>query len=165
MARFLDGPAAGLEMDLRTCPTMLRLVQSTDPDMPFARRRRGGWDALDQPDDVPNAHELRLLVYRLVAGTNGVVFVRPGGRFEYGDYTHVEGLAHPLLEAFRDRDTFRTWAVLTITGETTHAGRGLPTNVGADLARINVEAFRLGASRLGELGAAVETQPDTWTIS
>jgi hypothetical protein len=54
MSRFIDGPAAGVQLQLRRAPLMLRVVQNA----------QGKWDALDQPTDDANADE-KIFVYRL----------------------------------------------------------------------------------------------------
>lgn len=92
----LDGPAAGVTLSLRSCPVFLRLVRS---------EITGKWDALDQPGDTPSDNE-DVFAYRVVPGTWGQVFVRPGGRYEYGDYKHLEGYDAELI---RDRDKWREW--------------------------------------------------------
>lgn len=101
--KALDGPAAGLELDLRRCPMYLRLVQDT-----MALK----WDALDQPDDTPGPSET-VYVYRRRPGTGGVVFActrrsSRDPRFEHGDYEHMPEVDG---EALRDTDGWRTWAM------------------------------------------------------
>lgn len=70
-------------------------------------RESGRWDTLDQPDDEPRASE-DVCVYAMVPETWSLVFVRPGGRYEMADYTHVEVDG----EQFRGRSRWREWAVL-----------------------------------------------------
>lgn len=53
MSRFIDGPAEGIDLQLRRAPLLLRAVKSP----------LGKWDALDQLDDVPRADE-RIYVYQ-----------------------------------------------------------------------------------------------------
>src|SRR5262245_61519854 len=52
MVRFLDGPAAGVDLLLLRAPLFLRVT-----------RRSLEWDALDQFDDLPGADE-EIIVYR-----------------------------------------------------------------------------------------------------
>lgn len=47
MIRFLDGPAEGVALALRSAPERLRVVLNAD----------GRWDALDQPEDEPKPGE------------------------------------------------------------------------------------------------------------
>jgi len=81
LAEFLDGPAKGISLNLRTCPRYLRVVIDHEED---------GVDALDQRGDSPKDNE-DVYVYLLQEDTWGVVFVRPGGRYEHGKYTY-----HPV---------------------------------------------------------------------
>lgn len=111
MAKFLDGPAAGTDLLLRSCPTLLRVVLSEE-GLPGIGEVKV--DALDQPDDKPEPGE-RIEVYRVVPGTHTVAFVDsrsrrgPQGRYEFADYRHV--LLPPDRRAeFADRDEWRRWA-------------------------------------------------------
>jgi hypothetical protein len=110
--RAINGPAAGVSMGLRTCPRWLRLVtrpadtRPSDGGTPAYDQIAGEQvlvDALDQADDTP-AQDETVHVYRLVAGTWGVVYVRPGGRYEHGDYRHI-GPGTGL----RERDAWIAW--------------------------------------------------------
>lgn len=102
---FLDGPAAGVGLNLRHAPRFLRVVQNIE----FA----GLFDALDQPGDEPLLGE-RVHVYEMVSGSFGCAFIcgrgggGPVGRYEWGVYTHrpdVDG------EPLRDTQKWRTWEV------------------------------------------------------
>lgn len=130
--RALDGPARGAGMGLRCCPRWLRLVTRPWECRPGDGGVRGiddetGLpvlvDALDQPGDRP-ADDETVHVYRIVPGTWGYVFVRPGGRFENGDYRHypvtdydgavpVDAAAPveigPPSALLRDRDEWVAW--------------------------------------------------------
>ena len=150
MAEFLDGPARGITMDLRRCPTYLRLVH--DP----ARTKRRGWDALDLPDDHPEPGE-SLALYRIEPGTHGVVFVRPGGRFEYGKYRHVTVHAE-TLEQLADREHFLAFAVLHHAGGVGHGHISAPA--AADLARLDADTFRRLAPKVG----GREVSHDVWAL-
>lgn len=112
MASFLDGPAKDRSLSLRTCPHYLRVVVD----------ERGKIDALDQVEDVPESEE-QIEVYVIVNGTWGVVFVRPGGRFEYGEYRHMAGLDPDLLLSFGDRERWIAW--LREHGDAEAEARGL----------------------------------------
>jgi hypothetical protein len=156
MARFLDGPAEGVTLDLRRAPTYLRAV-SRPGGYVGSRLRQRPWDALDLPEDRRNPDEV-VEVYKIVPGTWGQVFVRPGGEYQYGDYRHVE--VDALALGLDDRPRFLTWAVLHHAEETT-PGLGIPGEVGADLTReVDAPAFRACARALG----AEEVAPDVWRL-
>lgn len=99
----LDGPAKGVQLSLRTCPTYLRLVRN---------RRTGKWDALDQPNDEPGASEV-VYAYRMVSGTWSQMFIdyRDGagrdGRYETGDY---KWLGVVPQRAMKTRQRWIAWA-------------------------------------------------------
>lgn len=112
--RTIDGPAAGVTMSLRTCPRWLRLASRPADSRPteggvLTYDQAAGIqirvDALDQAADTP-AEDETVHVYRLVAGSWGCVYVRPGGRFEHGDYRHVETRPD---EQLRDRADWVAW--------------------------------------------------------
>jgi len=56
MSNFLDGPAAGVRLNLGRSPYFLRVVRTPD----------GKWDALDQLDDKPAENE-EIHVYRIAS--------------------------------------------------------------------------------------------------
>lgn len=97
-AMFLDGPAAGHGLDLRTCPHFLRVVIDAD----------GKVDALDQAGDTPGPGE-EIHPYVMTLGTWGVVFVRPGGRYEMGEYRHVHSVGPDMCATFADREAWGAW--------------------------------------------------------
>lgn len=68
MTHFLDGPAKGVMLALKSSPLFLRVVSSA----PCPK-----WDALDQPGDHPAVGE-SITVYRLVAA-RGFAHVRMRG--------------------------------------------------------------------------------------
>lgn len=152
-ARFLDGPAAGLEITVRRAPTYLRVVAGGVKGTAW---RGECWDVLDLPEDEPEAGE-RLYAYRIMPGTWGQVFVRPGGEFQSGDYYLLE-VSDELLEAFRVREQFRAWAVLDHARQV--SGRALSAHAAADLARMTVHAFRAAAL---EVGAQTDGS-DVWRL-
>lgn len=109
MIKALDGPAAGTVLSLRRAPVFLRLV----------RDRAGTWDALDQLEDEPAGDE-EIFAYRIVDGTWGVAFVRPGGRYELGEYRYVG--EQPSQFELRDTDAWRDWAIATADPPRPYAG-------------------------------------------
>lgn len=117
MSRFLDGPAAGFEPDLRRAPMYVRVVGTLGEHGmgcgPTCDRGHWKLDVLDQLDDEPREGE-RIFVYEAVpsaAGAAGVVFAcrggKGGGRYEYRDYRHRDDVDG---EQFRDNETWRAWA-------------------------------------------------------
>jgi hypothetical protein len=146
--RLLDGPGVDLTFDLRLAPTFLRVVQSPNR-----------WDALDQPDDVPEPGE-HVYVYSIVPGTWSQIHVRAhkrsaSGCWQSGDYRWVPDAP---VEVLRDTTAWRVWATLQhgFNGETRPP---LPTGVLADLAHLPVEDVRNAAAALG----AVE-HDDCWEM-
>lgn len=93
----LDGPAEGRTFAARRAPVLLRLVVDG----------AGKWDCLDALLDEPRDGE-DVHVYRLVEGTGGVVYVRPGGCYAHGDYRHV---ADAPSEGLRETLAWRRWAM------------------------------------------------------
>lgn len=68
MTRFLNGPASGQKLMLKTSPPKLRVVED-----------RGKWDALDLPTDEPRPGET-IHRYRLVRITGNIHINSRGGR-------------------------------------------------------------------------------------
>jgi hypothetical protein len=99
---FLDGPAAGQTLALRSAPPFLRVVEKrtlVDSE----------WDALDQPGDV--AHEDELVhVYRRVGEASWAFLdFRPSrgrsGRYAIAEYEHM-----PIAtERLRDNGPWSVW--------------------------------------------------------
>lgn len=146
--RALDGPAAGINLSLRSCPTYLRLVHGPD-----------GWDALDQPEDRPQEGET-VWPYRIVDGTWGVVFVRPGGRYEYGDYRVIEDVEPGLPAMFgQNRDLWRAWLMLHHARLVLEGG-GISAQVAADTVGLDVDVFRRKAADAG----GVVDDADVWRL-
>ena len=102
MIRFLDGPAADLALALRRAPVLLRVV----------RTPRGGWDALDQLDDVPAPREAIFVYRRVSAVTRYHLLVRGKGKRASGFYARADYRYVPEQPADADaRDTaaWRAW--------------------------------------------------------
>lgn len=102
MTRFLDGPAAGKILMLKTAPGFLRAVVSC-----------GKWDALDQPDDVPQLDET-VCVYVLNAkpghchiNARGKGGKRTGGFYAIAEYKLCP--EQPDEQTGRDRAKFSAW--------------------------------------------------------
>lgn len=144
----LDGPAAGVGFSLRRAPTYLRLVRD---------RESGKWDALDQPEDEPRDTE-DVFAYRIEPGTWSFVFVRPGGRYEYGRYRH---LPEAPAEVLRSRPLWLTWATLWHADTVLDQGPGAPAEVLADLSGLELDVV---ARLLPEVPGARELAPDRWTL-
>jgi hypothetical protein len=100
-ARFLDGPAAGQLLPLRTCPQFLRVV--VDPI--------GKVDVLDQPEDFPRDNET-IFAYRMVENTFRRVWVRAqkreaSGAYDSGDYKLI--VPQPSEPALLSRGLWVDW--------------------------------------------------------
>jgi hypothetical protein len=94
MTRFLDGPAAGQLLSLRSSPELLRVCS-----------KDGKWDALDQRRDMPAAGEV-LYVY-VLAEKKGSVHLRPGGFFPIADYRLYP--TQPSLDVMRSPMDWAEW--------------------------------------------------------
>lgn len=98
MCRFLDGPAAGVTLLLRRAPLFLRAVNN-----------RGDWDALDQLNDTPAAHEA-IVAYRRVAAP-AIAHINRGGHgsgwYALADYRVV--VDQPAEAELRDTAKWRAW--------------------------------------------------------
>jgi hypothetical protein len=145
--RLLDGPGVDLTFELRLAPTFLRVVQSPSK-----------WDALDQPDDVPEPGE-HVHVYRLVPGTWSSYHIRGASRASSGcfatcDYRWVADAPVEL----RETTCWRVWATLQ-PGPDGEPLRPLPTGVLVDLTGGPVEHVRIAAAAFG----AVE-HDDCWAL-
>ena len=102
MIQFLDGPAAGVELSLRAAPRILRVVRSEN----------GEWDALDQPQDAPEAGE-EVFVY-VRAGEPFVGFIdyhdgrgRKGEPFINAKYWFPP--TQPTEDEVRTNERFTEW--------------------------------------------------------
>lgn len=101
MSKFIDGPAAGVTLELRRAPVFLRVV--IDP--------AGKVDALDQLDDTPAANE-KIFVYRIDPKTLFRAHVcrrskgQRSGWIESGDYR-----LHPSQpgDAVRETAAWQEW--------------------------------------------------------
>lgn len=105
MIRFLDGPAAGVALNVRRAPQYLRVV----------RDGQGTWDALDQLDDKPAVGET-IFAYRMASfdgsahycgrDANGKRF----GRTEaYAAYTYIDPQPEPLW--LSNNTHWQAWAI------------------------------------------------------
>lgn len=98
MTTFTDGPAHSKTLMLHRAPFFLRVVMSPD-DI----------DALDQPEDTPNANEL-LFAYRLTK-LPGHCHIRAskgrGGFFPIAEYALID--PQPTDAQMRDRDQWVAW--------------------------------------------------------
>lgn len=172
MARFLNGPAKGVSMDLRRCPNYLRLVNVSLGRSANAPRR--GWDGLDQPDDEPHGFEDWLEVYRLKDGTFGQTFAcvrgkggaASSGAWESGDYLHVP-LGDELRWTLRSRPAFLTWVMLAYAGDAEEGILGVgPQSIATATAcaLLGGELTAFDFRRLAELVGGVEVDPDVWKL-
>lgn len=118
MAKFLDGPAAGVTLQLRRAPVLLRAVGN----------QGGDWDALDQLDDTPDAGE-RIAVYIQVAGTLRRWHQRPGGCYEGADYRLLA--PQPADELVRSTDAWRKWCFAQRDVLVAHGHKDVVAPVGA----------------------------------
>ena len=102
MITFLDGPALGACLWLKSAPLFLRVVQNAD----------GEWDALDQPSDMPVLDET-ISVYRRKGEPNLVHVLRlvngrrSGGWHQAAQY-ELDAL-QPADAVMRDNAAWRTW--------------------------------------------------------
>jgi hypothetical protein len=101
---FLDGPAAGVVLDLRRAPLFLRAVCGPGGEP---------WDALDQLDDRPTPAEV-VHVYRregepshLHLLIRGARSGRRSGYYTVARYRYVE--PQPPADQVRDTAIWRAW--------------------------------------------------------
>src|SRR4051812_767091 len=101
MVKFLDGPAAGQVLAIRSAPIVLRVVLGP----------RGKLDALDQDGDVAESNET-IHVYRLASRVSAI-FVRAskgmGGRWPMAEYRFFH--EQPPDALARDNTSWRAWMV------------------------------------------------------
>lgn len=98
MIEILDGPCEGT-FTVRRAPMYLRATVSR-----LDGHKR---DVLDQLEDEPARYE-DVYVYRREPHTWGLVFVRPGGRYEKGSYRLVD--PQPAESDVRANAAWRVWA-------------------------------------------------------
>jgi hypothetical protein len=100
MSTFHEGPAHAKELVLRRAPIYLRVVVAAS----------GKVDALDQPEDTPEAGEM-VHVYRRRTGVS-VIFAcgrrGAGGRYEAAEYEWVPDVEG---ERLRDRAEWVKWCL------------------------------------------------------
>lgn len=103
MIAFLDGPAAGVRLQLRLAPMFLRVVTRN-------RDRSNMWDALDQPGDEPRRGETCFVYVLKAMPTRYFIRCSPpsaGGAFMSGEYVHLTERVPPA--ALRDNESWREW--------------------------------------------------------
>lgn len=97
MTKFLDGPAMGAFLSLKRAPMFLRVV------------RGRGFDALDQPDDTPAAHE-ELSAY-VREGEASDIHINRGrkgsGFYKVAQYRYIE--QQPDDATMRDNQKWQEW--------------------------------------------------------
>jgi hypothetical protein len=98
MITFIDGPAQGVQLNLRRAPIMLRVVQS-------AR----AWDALDQPDDDPRRGE-QVHVY-IQVGPTQTYHMKCAKRSASGWYTNASYRHFPDQPAAEHVSSAAAWAI------------------------------------------------------
>jgi len=103
MISFLDGPAAGITLQLRSAPDLLRVVIHGVE-----------FDALDQPKDVPRAEEQIVVYRRLGLATTYHLCARGKERHRSGWYSQAEYVLHdrqPDDAIARDTEAWQAWAL------------------------------------------------------
>ena len=102
MIRFLDGPAMGQTLMLKSAPEFLRVTCA-------ARELVPKWDALDQPNDTPQPYET-ITVYERI-GDSHLVHVRMSGKgsgfYRTGEYQLLR--PEPPADVVRDNARWREW--------------------------------------------------------
>jgi hypothetical protein len=102
LARFLDGPAEGVHLQLHRAPVMLRAV----------RKPGGEWDALDAIDDEAEADE-EIVVYRYAGNISRFHLRRSprklSGWYEDADYAVLA--EQPPDEDVRSSGRWRSWVL------------------------------------------------------
>jgi len=108
MVSFLDGPAAGVVLELHRAPVFLRVLQDT--------RGLDQWDACDQLIDTPCADEIVTVYVRIgKAGWVHIDFTDKAGRRRGETYATAEYRLHdeqPADEIVRSQSRWRAWAEL-----------------------------------------------------
>ena len=104
MSRFLDGPAAGINLMLRRAPVFLRVTLD----------RAAKWDGLDQLGDTPNDDEQIFVYRRQGEPTRMHLLIRGkgkagGGWYEMGEYRFWP--EQPTDEQMRHMPERRAWCV------------------------------------------------------
>lgn len=106
MVKFLDGPAAGVVLELRRAPVFLRVLQDT--------RGLNQWDACDQLTDAPCADEIVTVYVRIgAAGWIHIDFQDKAGRRRGETYATAEYRLHaeqPPEAVMRETSRWRAWA-------------------------------------------------------
>lgn len=110
MTTFLDGPAKGQHLMLKRKVRFLRVAfRPADNPATRAKHHAARWDALDMPEDVPEASE-QLYAYE-AASNGGMCHInRGGGRggfYSIQDYKFVPD--QPDDATMRDRSKWVAW--------------------------------------------------------
>ncbi len=113
MTKFLDGPAAGVVLQLRRSPRFLRVVHDAGYSAAVCKKGRQEWDALDQLSDVPVLRE-QIFVYVLVVREGGMCLDwtdkqgrRRGSMFQIATYRHLA--EQPDETITRDTSAWQNW--------------------------------------------------------
>lgn len=104
MTTFLDGPAKGQTLMLRSAPEYLRVTCDNRNLLPEC------WDALDQLLDRPEPHE-SLSVYQRV-GHSSLVHIRASkgsGFFRLAQYRLLDRVPCPPEDVLRDNQQWADW--------------------------------------------------------
>jgi len=99
LTTFLDGPAEGKTLMLRSAVVFLRVTEV-----------KGDFDALDQPDDTPDPNET-LYAYQ-IAAHHGNCHIRSGTKGASGFYAIASYRLcpeQPTDEIMRDNVAWRQW--------------------------------------------------------
>ncbi len=121
MVNFLDGPAQGVQLELKRAPTFLRAVVAVAPPGERTKAAVPVWDALDQLDDSPRDGEV-CHAYRKVAD-DGWMHIdyrdekgrRRGVTLRNATYALVEH--QPDQDVMRDNEKWREWCFQEKTRE------------------------------------------------
>lgn len=101
MSKFIDGPAAGVELQLRRAPILLRVVHS-----------QAGWDALDQLHDEVRSGE-KVYAYILTEPPTSMHLLtrgknrHAGGWYAIGVYRLLD--PQPTDAEMRDTELWMRW--------------------------------------------------------
>jgi hypothetical protein len=121
VTNFFDGPAAGVQLELKRAPKFLRAVVSVAPPGERTQKAVAVWDALDQLDDAPRDGET-CHAYRLVADDGWMHLDyrdkkgrRRGVTIRNATYAHMD--TQPDQDTMRDTEKWRQWCLAEMTRE------------------------------------------------